>query len=170
MPSLARLAWLVRRRGIRIVHTSDRPRDAFASILVARLGGARRPSCTSTSGYNPTWMGRMLRWSLAHADALVAISEFVAGTLVDAGIDSSRIHVVPNGIDVTSVGAGDRDETPSVGSWGSARHTPVVATVCRLFPAKGPAELIEAIARVRAERARRRPARRRRGDGPGLRR
>ena len=40
-PSRALLGWpgWSRRRGIRIVHTSDRPRDAFVSVLLARLTG-----------------------------------------------------------------------------------------------------------------------------------
>jgi hypothetical protein len=44
------------------------------------------------------WMGPALRWSLRHADGLVAISNFVAETLTDGGVPSSRIHLAYNAV------------------------------------------------------------------------
>ena len=98
--------------------------------------------------YNPSWIGRLLRWSLAHADHLVAVSEFVARTLVDGGHRRDRVHVVLNAIDVDAwtPGAG-RDGVREELSIGPA--TTVVTTVCRLFPEKGPGDLIEAVAELR---------------------
>ena len=72
-----RLARFVRREGIAIIHTSDRPRDAFATALIARLSGAAAVVHVH-AGYDPSWMGRILRWSLRQADALVAVSHYVA--------------------------------------------------------------------------------------------
>jgi glycosyltransferase involved in cell wall biosynthesis len=94
-------------------------------------------------------MGAMLRWSLHHADALVAISDFVAGTLVAGGIDRRRVHVVLNGIRTDSwhPGLGRAEARRGLGV---GDDTPVVITACRLFPGKGPAELIRAIGIVRA--------------------
>jgi glycosyltransferase involved in cell wall biosynthesis len=146
--SLVRLAWFIRRKRISIIHTSDRPRDAFASVLLARLTGAKCIVHVHVA-YNPTWMGAMLRWSIGRADALVAISEFVAATLATCGQPPSSIHVVPNAIDVNrwSPGVGRHDGRAELGVSAS---TVVVITICRLFPEKGPGELIRAFAVVRS--------------------
>ena len=74
---------------------------------------------------------------------LVAISDFVGQTLVDGGMDPARIRVVTNGIDV------DRwhpDTDPAIGRerLGIAPDAPLLITICRLFPEKGPAAIIEA--------------------------
>ena len=58
------------------------------------------------------WMNGLLRWGLRHADALVAVSGFVAETLVETGHRAERIHVVHNAIEPTRWEAGaDRDST-----------------------------------------------------------
>jgi glycosyltransferase involved in cell wall biosynthesis len=100
-------------------------------------------------GYAP-WVGRLLRWSLGQADVLVAVSEFVGRTLVDGGLRADRVHVVLNAIDPSTWVPGvDRDDARREFAVGPG--APVVITVCRLFPEKGPAELVRAIAVVRRE-------------------
>jgi glycosyltransferase involved in cell wall biosynthesis len=147
--TIGRLTWLIRRRNIRVIHTSDRPRDAFAAVVLSRLTGARNLVHLHQS-YNPQWIGRLLRWSLANADQLVVISDYVGRSLVEGGIDPDRVHVVRNGIDPDGWHPGARrDETRAALGIGAA--TPVLLTVCRLFPEKGPAEVIEAVARLRSE-------------------
>ena len=143
---LFRLARYIRRHDIAIIHTTDRPRDALACVLLARLTRAR---CVIHChvGFNPEWMSGALRWSMRRADALVAVSEFVASTLVAGGYRVERVHVVLNAIELEAW-------TPGLGrveareELGYAPEDVVVVTVCRLFPAKGPARLIHAIARV----------------------
>ena len=146
IPSLFRLARYVRRHRIDVIHTSDRPRDAMACVLLSRVTRAR--SLIHCHVAYADWMGGMLRWSLHHADALVAISEFVAATLVAGGVDPRRVHVVLNGIRTDSwhPGLGRAEARRGLGV---DDDTPVVITACRLFPGKGPAELIKAIGVVR---------------------
>ena len=149
--SLVRLAWYIRRHRVDIIHTSDRPRDALACVLLAR---ATRTMCVVHAhvGYGD-WMSPTLRWALRRADGLIAVSQFVADTWLQAGIDAERIHVVHNGIDT-------REWVPGVGrdaaraELGVDAGTAVVLTVCRLFPSKGPAELIAACAEARVEHRR----------------
>ena len=146
--SFGALALFVLRERIPIIHTVSRPRDALACVLLARITGSK---CLihMQLGYGD-WMSPMLRWSLRHADGLVAISEFVAETLVAGGCDPKRIHLAYNAVVF-------EDWNPE-GKRADARRelrlpdsAPVVLTVSRLFPAKGTAELLRAIALVRRE-------------------
>jgi glycosyltransferase involved in cell wall biosynthesis len=148
--SMVRLVIWVHRRRVPIVHTSDRPRDAFGCVLLARLSRAK---CIIHAhvGYGD-WMSPLLKWSLKRADAVIAISEFVKETLVKGGLDGGTIYVVPNGIDPDdwSPGAGRVQARRDLGI---PPNAPVVLTVCRLFPEKGPGDLIKALPALRAERA-----------------
>jgi glycosyltransferase involved in cell wall biosynthesis len=147
MASMARLVLYVRRHAISVIHTSDRPRDAFGCVLLARVTGAR--CVVQCHVAHREWMGPLLRWALRRPDALIAVSDFVAGTLACAGFDRHRIHVALNAIDASlwRPGLGRDDARRELGIPTTA---PVVITVCRLFPAKGPDALIRALASVRA--------------------
>ncbi|MDP2290706.1 MAG: glycosyltransferase family 4 protein [Actinomycetota bacterium] len=145
--SMARLARYVRRHRIQVLHTTDRPRDALACVVLARLTGARL-IVHSHVAYSAEWMGRSLQWSMRRADALVAVSEFVASTLVDGGAEPDHVHVVLNAIELDRWVPGvDRDAARA--EFGYSDGDRVVITVCRLFPPKGPDLLIRAVADVR---------------------
>jgi hypothetical protein len=77
----------------------------------------------------------------------VAVSQFVAGTLVASGHDPSRIRVALNGIDLHrwQPGVGREQIRQELGL---AEETPVILTVCRLFAPKGPGELVRAFNRL----------------------
>jgi glycosyltransferase involved in cell wall biosynthesis len=117
--------------------------------VLARLTGAKCIVHVHV-GYD-TWMTRLRRWSLRRADALIAISDFVKGSLVSSGHRRRTTHVVLNAIDLASwrPGAGREEVRRELGLPESA---PVLITVCRLFGAKGPEELIRALAIVRRDR------------------
>lgn len=151
VPAVGRLlglAWYVRRHRIDVIHTSDRPRDAAACVLLARLTGV--PAIVHVHVGWADWMSGLLRWSLRQADALVGVSAFVANTLVEAGHDPARTHAVLNAIEA------DR-WTPGLGrvearaEFAIPADAPVIVTVCRLFPGKGPGDLIHAVAMAQSE-------------------
>ena len=146
---LLRLAAYITRHRIDVIHTTDRPRDALACVLLSKLTRARSIiHCHVAYG---DWMSSALKWSLRHADALVGVSQFVAGTLVEAGHDPARVRTVLNAIEPERwVPRAHREETRR--DLGIAVDDLMVLTVCRLFPEKGPAELIKACAALRAER------------------
>jgi len=146
--SLVRLAWYIRRHDIRVIHSTDRPRDAFACTLLARMTRARGIVHVHV-GY-AEWMSGLRRRSIRSADALIAISQFVKDTLATSGHPGRTTHVVLNAIDLDrwQPGAGRDDARHELGIPAAA---PVVVTVCRLFDAKGPEQLIRAIAVVRDE-------------------
>jgi glycosyltransferase involved in cell wall biosynthesis len=144
--SIVRLARYIRRHQIAVIHTSDRPRDAAVAVVLARLGGAR---CIIHShvAFDAGWMSGMLQRAIRRADAVIAISEFVGSSVRAAGIDSSRVHVVANAIDTAAW-------TPQLGrderraEFGFTPDNTVILSVSRLFPAKGPGDLIRAFALV----------------------
>jgi glycosyltransferase involved in cell wall biosynthesis len=143
---LVGLARYIRRNRIAIIHTSDRPRDAAASVLLGRATGATS-IVHAHVGY-ADWMSPLLRWALRHADVRIAISSFVAQTLDDSGHAADRTFVVLNGIDQCRW-------TPRAGREETRREleipedAPVILTACRLFPSKGPADLIRTLAAIR---------------------
>jgi glycosyltransferase involved in cell wall biosynthesis len=143
-----RLARTVRRESIAIVHAADRPRDAALCVVLSKLGGATSVVHCNL-GYGD-WMARPLRWALRRADALVAVSSFVAGTLVESGHRPDRVHVVLNAIPVDEwvAGRGRDDVRRELGVTG---NDPVVLSVCRLMPQKGPEMLIRACAALRPQ-------------------
>jgi glycosyltransferase involved in cell wall biosynthesis len=97
-----------------------------------------------------TWMSPVLRWSLKRADGLIAISNFVARSLIESGHDPSRIHVVLNAIDPTAWRPGEgREEIRQ--ELGISAGAPVLITVCRLFPGKGPEDLIRCLPALLAD-------------------
>lgn len=144
--AVARLVAFARRQHTSIVHVADRRVDAVAGVMLARLAGARSVVHCNVA-YAP-WMPRSLRWALRRADALIAVSDFVARTLVDGGHDRARVHVVPNAIDVAAWNP-RRDRAETRHELGLPEGAPAVLSVCRLFEAKGPADLIRACARLR---------------------
>lgn len=146
--SLVSLAWYVHRRRIDVLHTSDRPRDAAAVVLLGRL--TRTPTIVHVHVAWGEWMSGMLKRALRGADALVGVSSSVRDSLVEAGHDPTRCHVVLNAIQPERwhPGQGREDARRELGI---PDGDPVIVTVCRLFPGKGPGELIRALAKVRAD-------------------
>ena len=144
--SLAGLAALIRRQQVQVIHTSDRPRDALACVLLAYMTGAKCLIHVHV-GYGE-WMSPFLKWSLKRADALIAVSEFVGRTLAASGHDPARIHVVLNAIDPEAWRPGDGREAVRQ-EFGIPAEAPTLITVCRLFPSKGPEELIRSLPALR---------------------
>jgi glycosyltransferase involved in cell wall biosynthesis len=141
----ARLTSLVWRKNIAVVHSTDRPRDALICVLLSRITPAR--SMVHLHVAYGDWMNRMRRWSLRHADVVITVSDFVKQTLVDSGHDLARIHSVRNGIDVKSLTRSDRPRAVRQ-ELGIPEAAPVILTVCRLFPAKGPGDLVAALPKL----------------------
>lgn len=148
LASIADLACYVRRHRIRLIHTSDRPRDAAASVIIARLTGAK---CVIHVHVRcGAWMGAMLRRAMASADALIGVSRFVARSLVSSGYAPEKTHSVPNAIDL-AVWDHRIDPLPVRRELAIPPSAPVVVSVARLFKGKGQPALIRAMARVRRE-------------------
>lgn len=146
--SLLGLAAYVRRRRIEIIHSTDRPRDALACVLLSSLTGAK--SVVHAHVNCGEWMSRGVKWAFGRADALVAVSHFSAQTFVDAGYPPERTHAVLNAIELSRW---DPTLDPAVGraSLGVPEGAPLIVSIARLFPAKGHHELLQALALVKRE-------------------
>lgn len=146
--SLGRLAHWVRSRGIDIVHATDRPRDAVSAVVLGRMAGV--PSVVHMHSNPGLHLAPSTRWALENATCIVAISEFVRRGLLEMGVASDRITVVPNGVDPTWF-----DPTLAAGTGrfvrarhGIARDAMVLCQVARINPWKGQRETIAALAQV----------------------
>lgn len=146
--SFAALARYVRAHNIQVLHSTDRPRDAVACAILGKLTGAK--SIVHAHLKCADWMGRPLRWAMGQSDAVVAISKFVAGSLVECGYSASRVHTVLNAIDLPRWDPAI-DPLPVRQALGIPAGAPVVMTAGRLFPAKGQHEVVRAVAAVRHE-------------------
>ena len=151
LPTIAsalRLALHIRRHRIPIIHTVSRPRDALVCVLLARV---TRTKCLIHMQLAwGDWMSRSLRWSLRHADGLVAISDFVARTLVESGHRPERIFHAYNAVVLEDWNPVE-DRARVRQELGLPASGGLVVTVSRLFRAKGTAELVRAMALVRKE-------------------
>jgi glycosyltransferase involved in cell wall biosynthesis len=145
---LIRLAGYIRQHHIRVLHSTDRPRDAVPCVVLGKLTGAK--SVVHAHVAFGDWMGRGVRWAFARADGLVAISHFVAQSFSNRGYGVGKMHVVLNAIDPNAwnftLGGGTvRRE------FGFSTGQPVIACAARLFRWKGQADLIRAVDIVRRE-------------------
>ncbi|HXU82265.1 MAG TPA: glycosyltransferase family 4 protein, partial [Polyangia bacterium] len=151
VPAAASLAGLVahiRRRGIRIIHASDRPRDAIACVLLARAAGVR--SVVHVHVKCDTWMGRGVRFAFRSADAVIAISRHVERSFDTFSIPPARRHIVLNAIQPDDWDPGI-DGRPVRDELRIPADAPVITCVARLFHWKGQDRLLRAFALVRQE-------------------
>jgi glycosyltransferase involved in cell wall biosynthesis len=139
------LAAYVRREGIRVIHGTDRPRDAVYTLALAKVTGA-----SSVVHVHVAWShgySAPAKWGVRTADGVFSISRFVTETVVATGTPRERVHTILNGIDLQGWdpqvdGTGIRRE------FGIPPDAPLLASVSRLFGQKGQRELLQALARV----------------------
>ena len=133
---------------IRIIHSTDRPRNAVYSVLLAKLTSAKSIVHVHVKWSNE--YSRAARWGVEQADAVFSISKYVTGTVIGMGRAPADVHTVLNAIDparwdAAAEGASLRREL------GVPENVPLLASVSRLFKWKGQRELLQAFAKVRAE-------------------
>jgi glycosyltransferase involved in cell wall biosynthesis len=143
-----RLADYARRHRIRVVHGTDRPRDAVYAVSLAKLIGAK-----SVVHVHVAWSkaySAPARWGVRSADAVFSISRFVTETVVATGTPRERVHTVLNGIDPSRWDP-ELDGQRIRHEFGIPPGALLLASVSRLFAQKGQRELLQALARVRKE-------------------
>ena len=144
--SLVGLALYARRNGVRIVHCTEKPRDSFYGLLIARAIGAKCVIHLHV-GVNPEWMLPLTTWAMRHADALIGVSDFIRQSAIDAGFSAERCHSVLNAIDV-SLWNPQTDGFHIREEFGIGSDQIVVTIISRVYLWKGHRELLRALAEV----------------------
>jgi glycosyltransferase involved in cell wall biosynthesis len=140
------LAAYIRRQRIEILHSTDRPRDAIACVVLAALTGAK--ALIHVHVNYGAWMSRGVLWALGRADAIVGVSRHTARTFVEAGYRSDRVHAILNAIEPSRWDP-SLHRAPGRASLGVPDGAPLIVSVARLFPGKGHFELLRALALIK---------------------
>lgn len=146
--SMVGLAAYIRHHRIEILHSTDRPRDAIACVVLAALTGAK--ALIHAHVNHDDWMGRGVNWAFGRADAIVGVSNHTASTFVGAGFRPNRVHAVLNAIDVSRWDP-SIDRGPGRTSLQVPNGAPLIVSIARLFRGKGHFELLSALAIVKRE-------------------
>jgi len=122
--------------------------DGVAALWIGRR--LRRPVVITARGTDINLMPRyalprrMIRWGIANADRLIAVSEALKRALVDLGAPSDRVEVLRNGVDLSMFGPTDRREARQ--RLGFTR--PTLLSVGHLIEPKGHGRVIEAMCQL----------------------
>jgi len=146
LASLGGLIAYAKKHRIDIVHGTEKPRDAFYGLLLARAVGARAITHLHVKVEN--WISPLVRWAMKHDDGLIAVSDFVAQSAVQMGYSSEKTHYVLNSLDATRWDD-TLDGGPVRRELGVGNETTLLAIISRLFPWKGHTELLHALAKVK---------------------
>ncbi|PKO17424.1 hypothetical protein CVU37_07990 [candidate division BRC1 bacterium HGW-BRC1-1] len=159
---IGRLFSLLRRLQPSLVHTTLM-RPTVWGIPAARAAGARKTiiTCNGThewkegSGVGNAFAGPLFRCAARKADALVCVSEGVKTDLLNSGVKTRRMLVIPNGIDPNNFTPKSADqEAPQdylKGLWEPNLRSDavIIAGAGNLRVVKGYDLLVEAAARLR---------------------
>jgi glycosyltransferase involved in cell wall biosynthesis len=139
-----RLAGLMARGRYDIVHFHT----ARAHAMSAFLGRPRRALRVVTRRMDyPLRGGRYTRWLYNRAvDAVVAISEGVRAVLIASGVEPTRIHVIPSGVEAGRFAASDAQRAAARARHGIAAGEFVFVALAALEERKGHAGLLAALA------------------------
>ncbi len=143
---LLRLASFVRRNRINVIHGTEKPRDAFYGVLLAKLTGAK--SVVHLHVKCESWISPLVRWAMGQADALIGVSQFVEQSIIQFGYPANKVFHAVNAIDASRwdpnlSGRCIREE------FGIGADVPLLAINARMYHWKGHTRLLEALALVK---------------------
>jgi teichuronic acid biosynthesis glycosyltransferase TuaC len=126
--------------------------DGFAAVLLGWWFG--RPVVITARGTEITLSRFYLRraaisWALRRATRVIAVADNLYARVREAGVDESRVTVVPNGVDVARFAPGSRDETR--GRLGIRPDARLIVSVGHLSTRKGFHRIVAAMPRLIGE-------------------
>jgi len=145
--SLLTLAFYIRRNRIGIIHCTEKPRDTLNAFLLSKLTGAKYVVHLHVKWEN--WINPAVRWAMRRADAVIAVSAYIAGRAIERGrCAPHRVFHAVNGIeperwDDSTDGSTIRRE------FAVAEGTVLLGIIARLFVWKGHLDLLKALALVK---------------------
>ncbi|MBA5775851.1 glycosyltransferase family 4 protein [Stappia sp. F7233] len=148
-----RIARLIRREGVDIIHARSRA-PAWSALIAARL--TRIPFVTTYHGiYNQKSRLKALYNSvMARGDRVIANSHYTARLIRERHpFVADRINVIHRGSDLAAYDKGSINEERADclrKAWGLASDTPVILNVARLTPWKGQRILIDALVQLKS--------------------
>ncbi len=149
--TLLKLAGYIRRHRIDVIHCTEKPRDAFYGVLLAKMTGAKAVIHLHV-GY-ADWLKPNVRWALREASAVIGVSQFVADTAIAAGLSRDKVYGIPNCIDLQdparAAWSPDADGAPVRKELGIPADALVMGHVGRFFSHKGQGDMVEAVASLK---------------------
>jgi glycosyltransferase involved in cell wall biosynthesis len=143
---LNRLGLYVRKNKINIIHCTEKPRDTFYGLLLARITGAKCVIHMHVKAED--WISLSVQWSMKHADGLIGVSSFVADSIIEMGYDPKKTYYALNGMDISAWDP-DIDGSEVRQEFNINPSQPLLAVVSRLFYWKGHVDLLNALAKVK---------------------
>jgi teichuronic acid biosynthesis glycosyltransferase TuaC len=121
------------------------PEGVVAALLARSF---RCPFTVTLRGSEPVFAGyryrrRVIQWALRRADAVIAVSEPLRDFAISLGVDPSRVHTIPNGIDRNLFFPRDRSACRT--KFGIASSDQVIACAGELIEAKGHHLVVRAV-------------------------
>jgi glycosyltransferase involved in cell wall biosynthesis len=145
--SVVSLARYARRNGVEVVHCTEKPRDVLFASLVARLSGAKTVIHVHVKAEE--WIRASVRRLMHSADALVGVSEFVAGSIREMGYSPDRVFAVLNGLEVHDWVDPQADPGQIRREFDVPAEVPLLVSASRLYRYKGQHELLAALPAVK---------------------
>jgi glycosyltransferase involved in cell wall biosynthesis len=141
---VVRVAAMVRRRRIDVIHSTDRPRDAFWCALLGMITG--RSSVIHM--HNNYWkeMSALSKWGLMHCSAVVGVSDHSTASLTHLGIPPERCVTVRNAIDTEYFTRCVRSSNSLRSELAIPEGAPLIGLVGRFIRPKGHEDLLQAVA------------------------
>jgi glycosyltransferase involved in cell wall biosynthesis len=148
--SIARVLRLSRNSKIDCIDAHFVYPDGLAAVLLGKYLGV--PVTVSARGTDinlfPSFrlVRPMIRWTLLHADSVIAVSGALKEIMVSLGVDPEKVHVIPNGVDAELFHLMERDEARRKLSL--PPEVPLLVSVGALIRPKGHLTLIRAFGRI----------------------
>jgi teichuronic acid biosynthesis glycosyltransferase TuaC len=148
--SLRRVAELNRQANIDCIDAHFVYPDGFAAVLLGKYLGV--PVTVSARGTDinlfPSFplIRPMIRWTLRHADGVIAVSAALRDVMADLGLPKDKIHLISNAVDTARfrpIPAGEARQRLSLPEGG-----PLLVSVGSLIEAKGHQLTIRAVALI----------------------
>lgn len=149
--NIARLAELIRREQVDIVHARSRA-PAWSALAAARRTGRHFVTTFHNAYGTESWLKQRYNAVMARGERVIAISDFVADHAARVyGVPPERLRLIPRGVDFTRFDP-ERVSAERViqlaREWRLPDGLPVVMLPGRLTRWKGQHVLIEAMARL----------------------